>query len=152
MNLIEKNISQIAAETAEKLGFFVVDLIVRGTPNKRVIEIFIDGETNVSADDCAAVSREINSKIEEQSLITSSYRLDVSSPGIDRPLKFLKQFPKNINRKFEVAYKEGDQKKKITAKLTAVEDEYLLFEENNKNIYRINFNNITKAKVIISFS
>ena len=152
MNLFDENIRKIAAGKSEDNGFFLVDIIFRGNPNNRMIEIFIDGEKNVSADDCAKVSREIEEQIESLGLIDSSYRLEVSSPGVDRPLKYLKQYPKHINRKFEISYKPNDETKKLVGKLLRIEGENLVFQSDQKNETIINFNNIIKAKVLVSFS
>jgi ribosome maturation factor RimP len=152
MNLFDENIRKIAAGKSEDNGFFLIDIIFRGNPNNRIIEIFIDGEKNVSADDCAKVSREIEEHIESLGLIDSSYRLEVSSPGVDRPLKYLKQYPKHINRKFEISYKPNDETKKIVGKLLRIDGDSLVFLSDQKNETIINFNNITKAKVLVSFS
>ncbi len=151
MNLLNENIKQIAEEAAERKGFFLVDFVVRGNNANKIFEIYIDGEKDVSADDCADLSREIDSRLEDLPGMGSSYRLEVSSPGIDRPLKFLKQFPKNINRKLELSYLLNGEKKTLTARLIKVEGEDLIFLSNKDEIL-INFNNIQKAKVLISFS
>ncbi len=105
MDIIKENIVRISNEIAEKLNFFVIDINFRGDNRKKIIEVFVDAEKNIDADNLAEISREINSIIEEQDIIQQAYRLDVSTPGVDRPLKFLKQFPKHINRNFEVTYK-----------------------------------------------
>lgn len=152
MNLDDTNIIQKIAEIVERKGFFPVEIIVRGTPSKRVMEVFIDGEKDISAKDCADVSREINSELENLPAAGNDYRLDVSSPGVDKSLKFLKQYPKHINRNFEVSYKLSNDTKKLTGKLIKVENQDLTFlTKDNKEII-INFNNIKKAMVIISFS
>ena len=151
MDINKEKIVQISNEIAEKLNFFVVDISFRGDNRKRIIEVFVDSENNVDAENLAQISREINSVIEEQNIIDQVYRFDVSSPGVDRPLKFLKQFPKHINRNFEVNYKSGEEIKTITGKLLTVEGEELTFLSDKKNIL-IEFKNITTAKVIISFS
>ena len=151
MNLEEKNIYNIANEILEEKNFFMVDFIFRGNPNERIIEIFIDSEKNVTAEDLAEINRLINSKIEENNLLSSGYRLDVSSPGTERPLIFLKQFPKHVNRKFDVSYKSNEETKQLSGKLIRVEGENLFFLSNQNEI-SINFNNIKKAKVIVSFS
>jgi ribosome maturation factor RimP len=151
MDIIKENIVRISNEIAEKLNFFVVDINFRGDNRKKIIEVFVDAEKNIDADNLAAISREINSIIEEKDIIQQAYRLDVSTPGVDRPLKFLKQFPKHINRKFEVTYKTGEETKIITGKLLSVEREELTFLSDKKDIL-IEFKNITTAKVIISFS
>ena len=151
MDINKEKIVQISNEIAEKLNFFVVDISFRGDNKKRIIEVFVDSEKNVDAENLAQISREINSVIEEQNIIDQAYRLDVSSPGVDRPLKFLKQFPKHINRNFEVTYKSGEETKTITGKLLSVEREELVFLSDKKELL-IEFKNITTAKVIISFS
>ena len=61
MNLFDENIKEIVTSVVENNDFFLIDLILRGTEHKRVIEVYIDGEKDVSADDCATVSREIES-------------------------------------------------------------------------------------------
>ncbi len=151
MNSVEQNIYNIANETVEENNFFIVDFVLRGNPNNRIIELYIDSEKNVTAEDLAGISRIINRKFEEQNIIDSQYRLDVSSPGTDKPLKFLKQFPKNVNRKFEVSYSADDSTKKFTGKLIRVDDDIVVFQFNQNEI-SIKFNNIKKAKVIVSFS
>lgn len=151
MDIIKENIVRISNEIAEKLNFFVIDINFRGDNRKKIIEVFVDTEKNIDADILAEISREINSIIEEQDIIQQAYRLDVSTPGVDRPLKFLKQFPKHINRNFEVTYKAGAETKTITGKLLSVEREELTFLFDKKEVL-IEFKNITTAKVIISFS
>ncbi len=151
MDINKEKIVQISNEIAEKLNFFVVDISFRGDNRKRIIELFVDSGKNVDSENLAQINREINSVLEEQNIIDHAYRFDVSSPGVDRPLKFLKQFPKHINRKFEVTYKSGEETKTITGKLLTVEGEELTFLSDKKNIL-IEFKNITTAKVIISFS
>lgn len=150
MNSTEQNILNAAQEISEKNNLFLLEVLFRGTEKNRVIEIFIDGEDNLSADDCARISREINQVIEKNKLLDSAYRLDVSTPGVDRPLKYLKQYKKHINRKFEVRYKSGENKKSITGKLLKIEDDNLYFYSGREQV--IKFEDIIKAKVLVSFS
>lgn len=152
MNLFKKNIAGIVSETVKSKNFFLIDLIIRGTESNPVIEVFIDGEKSISAADCAEVSRKINFEIENKLQLSSNYRLDVSSPGIDRPLIYLNQYPKHIGRMFEVSYNQDSTIKKITGKLSAVNNSELTFLTKNQQQIIINFNNIIKAKIILSFS
>ena len=151
MNLEEKNIYNITNEILKEKNFFLIDLVYRGNTKQRIIELYVDSEKNVTAEHLAELNRLINSQIEGKNLIESQYRLDVSSPGTDTPMKFLGQFPKHINRKFEVSYISDDETKKLTGKLIKIEGDTLFFLSNQNEI-SINFNNIKKAKVIVSFS
>ncbi len=148
---IDENIKDIVENVVRRNGFFIIDMILRGTGYNKIIEVYLDGEKDVSADDCAIVSREIDIELKELLTTHPDYRLDVSSPGIDRPLKFLKQYNKHINRKFDIDYISDEVKKKLSGKLISVEGEYLTFISNNKEVI-INFSNIIKANVVVSFS
>jgi len=150
MNSIKQNILNAVKEISEKNNLFLLEVLFRGTERNWVIEIYIDGEDILSADDCARISREINQVIEEKELLNSAYRLDVSSPGVDRPLKYFKQYKKHINRKFEIRYKSGENKKSITGKLVKIEDNNLYFYSGREQV--IKFEDIIKAKVLVSFS
>jgi len=150
MNSLRENIVQIAEDLTSSTGFFLIDILIRGTERNRVIEVYIDGEKNITANDCAEISRKLNEIFEEKKLIKGAYRLDVSSPGIDRPLLFLKQYPKHINRKFEITYRSGDEKRKFKGTLLKIEGDCLTFLAIEEQI--INFIDIINAKVIVSFS
>ena len=150
MNSTKQNILNTAQEISEKNNLLLLEVLFRGNERNHVIEIFIDGEDNLSADDCARISREINEVIEKNEFLNSAYRLDVSSPGVDRPLEYLKQYKKHINRKFEVRYKSGENKKDITAKLVKIEEDNLYFYSGREQV--IKFEDIIKAKVLVSFS
>ena len=150
MDLKKKILYGKIAETAEKYGCLLVDVTFRGSNNNPVVEIYVDNEDGVTIELCSEISREINEIIETEELLAANFRLDVSSPGVDRPLKFLQQYKKHLNRNFEVAYIIGEEKKKIKGKLTKINGEKLIFESGKSEI-EIDFNSIKTAKVLISF-
>ena len=144
--LIIKKIEEIVSSN----GFIPIEIVFRGDNHLPVIEVYIDGEKGITAVECAVISKVINDEIEASNLVDSNYRLDVSSPGVERSLKFLLQYIKHINRKFEINYTDSEGEKRITGKLIRIDGDNLFFVEKNSE-YKINFNNITKAKVLISF-
>jgi ribosome maturation factor RimP len=150
MDTIKEKILQIVENSISETGFFLIDTNIRGDNRKRIIEVFVDSSENVSADNLAELSSKINDVLSETEGI-GNYRLDVSTPGVDRPLKFLEQYPKNVNRNFELEYQIGEEIKKTKAKLESVNGSELTFNDG-KNIFIINYNQIKKAKVLISFS
>lgn len=150
MDLLKQKIAQIAKDTSERNNLFLIDLILRGNESKRIIEVYIDGEAVVTADTLADLSRKIDDRIYQEELISGSYRLDVSSPGIDRPLKYLQQYIKHIGRKMQVKVNLNGEEKEFTGKLLRIEESILFFDiENIESI--IKFEQIISAKVIISF-
>lgn len=150
MDLIKEKILEIVKNSLSGSDFLLIDAIVRGDQRKRIIEVFVDSAKTISADDLAELSRKINDVLSENEEI-GNYRLDVSTPGVDRPLKFIDQYPKNINRNFELEYQFENEIRKIKARLIAVQGNELTFNDG-KNDFLINYNQIIKAKVLISFS
>ena len=151
MDLLKENIFNLCNEIVEENEYFLVDLIIRGDQRNRIIEVYVDSEKIVSAEDLTQLSREINDTIAQRKTISGPYRLDVSTPGVDRPLKYLRQFPKHINRNFEISYKSVEEIITTKAKLISIEGNVLTFLSGKNNLI-INFSDLTKAKVIISFS
>lgn len=150
MDLLKQKIAQIAKDTSERNNLFLIDLILRGNESKRIIEVYIDGEVIVTADTLAAISREIDDRIYKEGLISGSYRLEVSTPGVERPLKYLQQYVKHIGRKMQMKVNLNGGEKEFTGKLLRIEESNLFFEiENVESL--IKFEQIISAKVIISF-
>ncbi len=149
MNVNRTEISQKLQDAIEKLGYLLIDIEYRGDDSNRILEIYIDNEMGIVTADCVDVSRACGNLIEDENLIESKYRLDISSPGTDRLIKFVQQYKKNIGRSFELEF-EDQLAEKFEGKLIAVSDEILKFEIDKK-IEEVNFNNIKSAKIIVRF-
>jgi ribosome maturation factor RimP len=74
------------ASGVEALGFELVEAELSGGRHHRTLRVYIDGPEGVTVDDCAAVSRQLSAILDVEDPITGSYTLEVSSPGLDRPL------------------------------------------------------------------
>ncbi|MEM9824423.1 MAG: hypothetical protein AAF985_25280, partial [Bacteroidota bacterium] len=121
-----KKIEALLAEKFQEEEFtdcFLVDLHLSAS-NK--LEIFVDSDSGITFKKCQQISRFLEKPIDEEGWLGEKYTLEVSSPGISRPLKFQRQYPKNIGRKLEVKLLEGGTK---TGKLTKVEASQIILEE-----------------------
>ncbi len=141
---------------AGKESLFLVDLKVSGKSGPQKVIVLIDGDTGVGIDDCSKVSREMAAIIEEQDLISGKYILEVSSPGVDSPLKLPRQYPQHIGRKLKLNLTDGQEikgmLKEVSESSLSVEKEAKKKDkESRAEIVEIPFNNIEKAKVLISF-
>ncbi|MCK9281595.1 MAG: hypothetical protein M0P71_13300 [Melioribacteraceae bacterium] len=145
-NIITTEIEKLVTS----LGFLPIEVNFRGDSKLQIVEVFLDNEVGVTSEDCSAIARAINELIEQNDLIESQYRLDVSSPGVDRPLKFLAQYKKHLNRKLEIEYNHEGISKKLTGLFIELNNDELTIKEK-KDLYFIKFSDITKAKVLISF-
>jgi ribosome maturation factor RimP len=150
---IRAKIQELVEEITAGSELYIVE--IKGTVGKKAnkISILLDSDTGISIDECAAVSRKLGQKLEEQNLIDTAYTLEVSSPGVDEPLKLARQYTKNIGRDLQVMLNDNSQKK---GKLEEVKPDsiVLLIEDKKKKqsqALEIPFTDIKKSNVIVSF-
>lgn len=148
----EEKITKVINEDLEA-EYFLIDVILKNQKPKAKLTVLIDGDQGVSIDRCAALSRSLGKYIEEENLIEGAYTLEVSSPGVDLPLKNQRQYIKNIGRKVKVSLNEGGNK---TGVLEKVEDTLIVIQPEKKgktvpDKEEIPFDQIKKTKVMISF-
>jgi ribosome maturation factor RimP len=137
-------------ETRENL--FLIE--VKITPANKVT-VLLDGDNGVTIDDCTKVNKALYKFIEENNLFGGDFSLEVSSAGVDKPLKLLRQYKKNIGRKVKVTLIDGGI---VEGKLTDVTTEDITIKEKtgkgNKIIMNkttILFNQIKDTTVLITF-
>jgi ribosome maturation factor RimP len=99
---VVKGVSELAEGILEEMGFELVDVAYVSSQGRWVLRLFIDKEGGVTIDDCARVSSELGDLIDVKNFIDHSYVLEVSSPGLDRPLKKEKDILKAMNRRIKL--------------------------------------------------
>ena len=92
----------LAQPILDDLGYELVDLEFKQEGPDWFLRIFIDKEGGVLLDDCVAVSREVSAILEVEDVIDQAYRLEVSSPGMDRPLKRPEDFERFAGQRIKV--------------------------------------------------
>ncbi len=129
--------------------FFVVDILLKGKKAGQKLIILIDGDNGVPIDRCVAISRFLSTKLDELNIMEGSYQLEVSSPGLDHPIKLKRQFVKNQGRTIRVE----TESEEVTGKLIEVNDLLTLEVQEKKHVNKIEipFNQIIKANVLVSF-
>lgn len=133
--------------------YFLVEIKIKPVNN---IKVFVDGDAGISIEKCVQVNRALYKQIEETNFFNGAdFSLEVSSPGLDEPLKLFRQYKKNIGRLVEVLLIDGT---KTEGKLIeATEDGIIVEETKGKNKKReiINhtflFTNIKTTKIQIVF-
>jgi ribosome maturation factor RimP len=145
-----KNIGELIQPIFNRMGVFLVNLELRGTINNQVLTVLADTEDGITLEQITDLTREIADVLDINDPINGKYRLDVSSPGIDFPLKELWQFKKNIGRQLRVKYQENENNSEITGKLQSCDEKEIIIELNlDKKI--IPLKNIKKAVVKVDW-
>ena len=103
MNFENKLIEHII-EICDQLDFKFIDSSIYGHNNKQNIKVIADTEEGITLQQCQKLSQEISDIIFRKDLIFGEYRLDVSSPGLDKPLQNEYEFKRNIGRNLIVSY------------------------------------------------
>lgn len=145
---MEKRIREIVEETiAENPSIFLVDIVVKGNAGNIKVIVLLDGDEGISIDECSRISRTLGNQMEEEEIMDGKYTLEVSSPGLDHPLKLHRQYVKNKGRNLEVETTEGQ---KIEGKLTEVTDQEIVINVNKED-RTMSFTEISQSKVVVSF-
>lgn len=139
---VNEIVNQVLPEYIE-----LVNLEIKGKGSKKVLRVLIDKNTGgINLDECAEMNRKLSEVLDERGPFEKSYLLDVSSPGIDYPLKTIKDFKRNIGKEVSIeVFEEIEDKRKFIGKLIQTKENSVLLEENDKKI-EVPIDNIKKAK------
>lgn len=155
---MNEKINNIVENAIEELGYddtFLVEL--NATHDK--IEVFLDSDHSVTFEMCRKISRKMEAILDESNLVSEKYRLDVSSAGVGRPLKYKRQYIKNIGRHIEISKNDGDKIKGLIVEANEehVTVEYTKTEKQGKKKKKVKetvsiiYDDIDVAKIKIIF-
>ncbi|MGR8948768.1 MAG: ribosome maturation factor RimP [Gammaproteobacteria bacterium] len=138
--------------TVVGLGYELLGIEIAGGTAGSIVRCYIDSEHGISVDDCGRVSRQLGDLIEAEQLLTQAYTLEVSSPGVDRPLFTLQQIAAQCGAVVEVRLAETvEGRRKIEGEVLAVEGETVILGDANSE-YEIPYQMIEKAKVVYQWT
>lgn len=143
------------AEKTLKPGQFLVD-VVASSKNLSKITVIIDGDQGVTIDDCGNVSRELSARLDALNFGTGRYVLEVTTPGLDQPLKLRRQYTKNVGRSLKVHRRD---KSIVSGRLTRADEAGIVLTQEVKEGKNrsekelvLTFDDIEKAFVTLSFN
>ena len=95
---VDPKIQEIVRQTIENTDFKVVEIEIKSSHGRKTIGVFLDSENGITIEQCREFSRIIGDRFEQDNAMEGEYVLEVSSPGVDRPIREDWQFRKNIGR------------------------------------------------------
>ncbi len=122
----QERIQEIMGAQLEGSAYFVVDVQIKGIKAIPKVIVTLDGDQGIGIDACADISRKLDKQLEEENLFPKAYVLEVSSPGIDQPLKLVRQYPQHIGRQLRIQLRDGSIK---TGKLDVVTPDQIVIQE-----------------------
>ncbi len=151
---IKEQLTQHLNDLLENQPVFLVEVSVA----KNKIDITLDGDTGIGIDQCGEVSNKISTFIDENNLMPDNkYNLMVSSPGAEKPLRLLRQYPKHIGRTIEILSNENPTPLKGILKTTDNNTVGIEYKQKIKGkkieliTHNIAFEDIKEAKINIAF-
>lgn len=154
---IKEHVATLAREfLQDQPELFLVEVVVSGSARRQKVVVLIDGDQGITIDQCAQLSRKISAALEGKELFTGAWFLEVSSPGIDFPLKYQRQYPKHIGRRLKVTKTDGEQLigplLEVSPEGIRVNAETKLKKETLYNEVFIGHDSIKSVSVLVSFS
>jgi ribosome maturation factor RimP len=144
---IAGEVRDLVEEVIAGTSYFLVDINVRGHKGTRVVEVYIDSAEDFGHDDLAVVSKELGFLLDVEDIVDGSYKLEVSSPGIKRPLQVPQQYQKNVGRTLRVRYRLEDDEEIVVGDLVAADDQAVELELASGERLELPYGAITQARV-----
>jgi ribosome maturation factor RimP len=150
---LKDQIAQLVTPSVEEAGYFLEDVNVVTPGNQRIVTCIVDGETALNLDQVTSASKIISGLLDEAAFMGETpFTLEVTSPGIDRPLTLPRHFAKNVTRLLKVTLNDGDV---VTGRITSTSETSILLEVAEKKASKevsIELSDIKRAVVEIEFN
>jgi len=146
--LSTKTLTKLLQPLVEDLGYEYVGLEYNSSAKHGVLRIYIDSEDGVDLDDCSRVSREVAALLDVEDPISGHYNLEISSPGLDRPLFTREQFEQFTGEQAQVSlFAPEEGRRKFKGRILGIDAGNLVIEQDGAEI-ALNFDNIAKARLV----
>ncbi|WDJ48761.1 ribosome maturation factor RimP [Xanthomonas campestris pv. campestris] len=149
-------IANLLGPTVESLGLELLGVEYLPAPGGATLRLYIDvplaeqPDRIINVDDCERVSREVSAQLDVEDPISGNYTLEVSSPGVDRPLFTLDQFARHVGESAKIVLKLAqDGRRRVQGQIVRIDTEAaaVVFSVDGKDV-QIGFDNIDKARIL----
>ena len=148
-DVINKRVEEVVLPVLEELGLELVELQFRREQSGWVLRLIIDKPDGINLDDCAVASRELSQLLDIEDFIDQAYNLEVSSPGLDRPLKSMADFQRFTGRKAKIKTIEPIAGEHVfIGRIKKTEGETIILEIGRKEV-TMPFSQVARARLEI---
>ncbi len=133
------------------LGYELLGIELNQSTHGSILRVYIDKDGGIMVEDCVLVSRQLTGLLDVEDPIKGNYDLEVSSPGLDRPLFTIEQFNKVIGETIKLRlYEKYNNRKRFSGILKAVDDEEVVINCDNEE-YIVPFKLVERARLVPQF-
>jgi len=128
---ITERISELAAEYLKQNNMELIEIIYRREQGGMALRITVDTQDGVTIDECEALNNYLSELLDREDIIQEHYLLEVSSPGLDRPITTDRDFKRSMNKELEITtYEAIDMRKTHEGKLIGMDKDKIVIESN----------------------
>ena len=143
-----KDLETLLEPTITALGFELLGYECVSQANSQLVKLYVDSANGVHIGDCERISRQVSAVLDVEDPFSGRYRLEVSSPGLDRPLFKLAHYQRFLGSHIKLRLRfPREGQRNFTGQLTKVENEEI-FLQTEQELLSVNINDIDKARLI----
>ncbi len=133
------------------MGYELLGIELNQSTHGSILRVYVDKDGGIMVEDCVLVSRQLTGLLDVEDPIKGNYDLEVSSPGLDRPLFTIEQFKKFVGETIKLKlYEKYNDRKRFSGILKAVDDEEVVINCDNEE-YKVPFRLIERARLVPQF-
>ncbi len=150
MDTVIERVREFAESLLPAMGLELFDVQFRREGHGWVLRLVVDKEEGVTLDDCSQVSRETSDFLDVEDIIDHPFHLEVSSPGLERPLRTVEECRRHLGKKARIKLKEKvDSRRVIIGELVTVEENELAVLTDEGETHRLEWGNVEKARLTL---
>ena len=150
METVIERVREFAEYLLPAMGLELFDVQFRREGHGWVLRLVVDKEEGVTLDDCSQVSRETSDFLDVEDIIDHPFHLEVSSPGLERPLRTVEECRRHLGKKARIKLKEKvDSRRVIIGELVTVEENELAVLTDEGETHRLEWGNVEKARLTL---
>jgi ribosome maturation factor RimP len=156
---VAEQVRNVATRVADTYGLEIFDVQFRREAGGMILRVQIDrpgpaatAEESVSVEDCAHVSRDLSAVLDVEDIVPAAYTLEVSSPGLDRPLRRADDYRRFAGRRAKIVMREAvDGQTYFKGRLAGVDDQAVLIDGDDGRRHEVPIGVITRANLEVEF-
>ena len=147
---VTERVREFADSLLPAMGLELFDVQFRREGHGWVLRLMVDKEEGVTLDDCSRVSRETSDFLDVEDIIEHPYHLEVSSPGLERPLRTVEECRRHLGKKARFKVKEEvDSRRVIIGELQSIDKDEISVLSEEGETFKLNWENVQKARLTL---
>ena len=146
MVIAEDKAKDLIEQVCREKGVFLLGVDLKGSGRNRNVKVTLDTEAGITLNECQEISSEISDMFYRKDVFIDGYNLEVSSPGVDKPLEQPFEYKRNIGRNLTVEYQDNDELKMVTGELKEYKDDALNISVGKESL-QIPISRVKRAQV-----